>query len=199
MTCADFYNITSVQTSATWPVQTSATGPLYRHLQHDLCTDSCNMLLELKGDCKIQVVFCWFAARPKKSSVVSGSSNSSTAKSVLSPERSRPRGRMGVSQSQRQYPAVSLHPPSIFVPLFFNIMSCGDFVASSRSGSPSSRAAYLTYIQQQQPSSTTAAMQRSARKSAIPRSQGASREASPSRTYGKSLYGKSPCGQSSLW
>ena len=60
--------------------------------------------------------------------------------------------------------------------------------AASRSTSPSSRLSYLTHQQQQQQQGTgppTSYNNRPARRSGIPRSQGASRETSPNRFHGK--------------
>ncbi len=61
--------------------------------------------------------------------------------------------------------------------------------AGSRSGSPTSRLNYITQIASSGTSGTaggtTSTTGRPRRKSGIPRSQGASREGSPSRTYGK--------------
>ena len=65
---------------------------------------------------------------------------------------------------------------------------CLIFAASSRSGSPSSRLSYLTHVNSNASASSSS---RPRRKSGIPRSQGASREGSPSRiTYGKCRYPK---------
>ncbi|XP_074652208.1 CLIP-associating protein 1-B-like isoform X3 [Tubulanus polymorphus] len=92
------------------------------------------------------------------------SSSQSTAHNIVSPERSRPRSKVGISQSQ----------------------------PSSRSGSPSSRLSYYTYganakNEPSQQSSSIGTSQR--RRSAIPRSQGTSRETSPTRTGKQSLTG----------
>ncbi|XP_013383707.1 CLIP-associating protein 2 isoform X9 [Lingula anatina] len=81
----------------------------------------------------------------------------SYSSSIKSPDRSRPRSRIGVSQSQ----------------------------PSSRSGSPSSRLSYLTHIPSRVDSNASGGTSKP-RRSGIPRSQGASREASPSRiSYGR--------------
>ncbi|KAF2345619.1 hypothetical protein FHG87_023625, partial [Trinorchestia longiramus] len=100
--------------------------------------------------------------------------------SITSPERTRPRTRGTVSQSQ----------------------------PGSRSGSPSSRLSYTTYTsphhhlpphQNSGGASTTGTLGRTRRRSGIPRSTGTSREPSPNRSgqyAGGGAYAQSPTGLS---
>lgn len=96
------------------------------------------------------------APSPRPARHKSTSNASSSISGLVSPERGRTRSRIGVSQSQ----------------------------PSSRSGSPSSRVGHLHHGTSH--STHHAVSTPKARRSAIPRSQGTSRETSPSRsTYGR--------------